>query len=318
MEYGNGGAHQVIAGKAYDYAAGIFPDIFGAGRDRVSFVTYSDWPDVESSGQRGPKLGLVSVIARWSNNRHFYNPANGQNFFRNNYESEYNARERIGTFYKMAVQAYCSGDRERGLNFLGAASHFLTDLASPPHTGDQLTYAQSATRPTTNILPNPVMLLNHRDFEFAAQKEICGGFLDRYTANTHRFDFHTMSPYDMAGVLAARSYQHYGRVGGGRILHPLPWVVAQRRKEVAQIMLPIAVDVTAAMLVRFAQEVSSEESLDLNQSENIRLDGIGGKIYDYGYVRLNMLIIAWAAIAYVVLSMIVIIFIVAMVTRKTP
>ena len=254
----NGGTHQLIAARAFDYVRSRFPNVFPAGNGttlvpRGAFVSYSDWPDVPESGERVPYI----AFGLWSNNRRFYNPTNRQNFFRNTIEPNRNARERVNYFYQRALAVY-RNDRIQAFRYLGAASHFLSDLAAPVHTGDQI---------SPSLLGIPIgalffwwfvgdmatILYNHSRFESVATTRAAAALAAR-RVQPNTLNFLNMTPFNIAGQLAAYSYQNYRWVGG-----PYIWFTDHNREVIADWMLPRAADANAAMLIRFARDLGYSE-----------------------------------------------------------
>ena len=293
MVYENGGTHQVLAGRAIDYAANRFPDLFGGSpincpvngilttEARRAFVRYSDWPDVPGSGERYPFIGVANFLGQWSNNRHFYNPNNGRNYFNDLIEPGMNARTRTEHFFNRAVRTYqgvyyahlsYNNRRIQAITYLGKASHFLSDLASPVHTGNQLIIGWSWMAADFIALLNAKSLVQmayyHTTFENIAQSELDrlanGQITDFFpVVNSNRFhaimEQTTFSDRvsQLAHLVAVESYGHYSRVSN---TGPLWETVSNAtRREVAHVTLPLAVDANAAMLVQFAQAVGHDE-----------------------------------------------------------
>ena len=274
MDYNNGntnfGTHQTIAARAYDYASNRFPNLFAPrtnmpASSRGRFVRYSDWADTPDSGQRGPQLGM------WTNNSHFYHPRTSENFFRNLQFGTHNARNRTEYFFNRAVAFYPDPE---AFSYLGKASHFLTDLTSPGHTGDRLpdhyTWLMRlppilrVTSLTTLMFTTAGELgwqgINHRGFERVAQEEVLRILPASFVVNSnHRTTsvapaLAQMHPYNIAGFIAAHSYTFYNQVGG-----TLNFVSRATRVAVAEQMLALAVHANAAMLMQFAQAIGHTE-----------------------------------------------------------
>ena len=275
MQYGNNGTHQVIAGMAFNYVRHHFPMVFDRNlsvipnqlrRDnmpttnttstaRRAFVTYSDWPDWPNSGERGPEM----LFGFWSNTSHFYRPSNGLNWFRDYQRPGINARERTGFYFDRAVQAYNQNNPRQAFYYLGAASHFLTDLASPPHTGDQVPSAMASWSPVTG------MALVHVHFEEIAQDVV------RRLVNSHngnipigtnfsgqaisRLAFPNIHPFYLAREVALISYSEYPNINGIDA-----YEARFRNTIVANKMLPIAVNANVSMLLRFMEVVGWQEN----------------------------------------------------------
>jgi len=263
MVYNNRGTHQMMAGKAFDYALNRFPTLFGGGNftcsfnssstgnsRRALFMRWSDWPDMWESGQRYPGID-IGILDGWANNSHFYHPYTGENFFRDftwngpgtfNF-LPHNARERVEYFFNKAVAIYPS---PRAFEFLGAASHFMSDLASPVHTGDRLPayLVPALALSVLNPIPFIVALTasadviwqgaNHSAFEDVTQTYINNSqgrlyaWLNNGTVNSNRVvstisahngnwfsspAFASMAPGYIAHWLARYSYSRYSIIG---------------------------------------------------------------------------------------------------------
>ncbi|MCL2569776.1 MAG: hypothetical protein FWE16_01040 [Firmicutes bacterium] len=287
MVYGNGGTHQVIAGHAYDHVRRMFPNLFTVNANtsqsrRAAFVRHTDWPDLHETQPNIAGIGL--------NNRHFYNPNNRMNYFRNTFDSGINARTRARDYFDWAVERYNEGRHSQAFNYLGKASHFLTDLASAVHA-DQLTSfevdfhltvlvlafrypALLIATPIALLLLNPIffvlgistiqslisiatMFTNHTNFEGVAQSEISNGILGAREISMNTF---RASDYLARPTHALAAYYLAGSVAA----RSLPFyssvggrgnVSHNNRVQGARALLPMATDATATMLYMFARTV---------------------------------------------------------------
>ncbi|MCL2586971.1 MAG: zinc dependent phospholipase C family protein [Firmicutes bacterium] len=281
MQYGNGGTHQVIAGRAYDYLSTIFPALFSPGIHnddstmRAAFVRYADWPDYEGSASRPRSPETLPVIGniQSSNNSHFYNPINGFNYLSNTVAPGRNARERVTYYFNRAVNFYHSGNKRLAFNNLGKASHFLSDLAAVVHA-DYLTPSEARMAPQnlatvimfgSGLIFSPINMLlilrhidiismvqNHMAFERVAQEFVDGGILTDSIMPVRLSTFaHAAGSVDhLAGAVATRSFMFYSDVGGRQNN-----VSEGVREWVAINMLTEAVDANAMMLHMFALAV---------------------------------------------------------------
>jgi len=314
MRYRNGGVHQVLAGRAMDYAFSRVPSLFGGTsiwcseasawttEERRAFVRYSDWPDhpgvcpvhgellpnaqpccwqwdPRGRVEREPFIGAIPIffpVGQWSNNHHFYNPNTGRNFFNNNIEPGVNARTRTVHFFNRAVGTYqgiyhsnqnYNWRRVQSMRYLGKASHFISDISAPVHTGDVLPNGSPGQSPLWIATQNAYHLAQigyyHSTFESVAQEEL------NRVANGQISDFFPAVQYrrfpnawtqstasnrisQLAHLVAVESYSRYHLVSDTGLFN---WITDETRREVAHETLPLAVDANAAMLIMFAEAV---------------------------------------------------------------
>jgi len=235
---------------------------------RAAFVIYSCWPDTPDSGERYPHIGAFGVGA-WSNTSHFYRPSNGLNYFRDHQRPGINARERTGFYFDLAVQAYNANNHRQAFYYLGASSHFLTDLAAPVHTGDQIGSTASTWSPS-----NPLLWLNvaemagiHVSFEDQVRNHVLLPFVNSHNGNIpvgvnfggqtiSRRSLSNLHPFDLAREVALISYEEYPNVWFNNANHTLA-----ERIRIGNKTLPIAVNANVILLLRFMEEVGYPTAL---------------------------------------------------------
>lgn len=142
--------HQFIADKAYEYVQSDYENLFipipsnkqvntsnGSGSDWANLVWYANWPDLVEDDSWGVP----------TNASHFYYPDNGGNLFILGGEAfihlgGLNARDRFVGHYNDAVD-YFNGtngkiqSKSESFKSLGKALHYISDMATPVHTGYQ-------------------------------------------------------------------------------------------------------------------------------------------------------------------------------------
>jgi len=95
---------------------------------RQSIREFMDWPDHNERAQGD--VFFDTVMGIW----HSYRPEDGTNTLGN---QNGNAKMRLAHWYGAAVSNYIAGEAEAAFQDLGKALHYLTDLLSPPHTGER-------------------------------------------------------------------------------------------------------------------------------------------------------------------------------------
>ena|GEM_PF-6286054 len=116
--------------------------------ERATVVSYSDWPD------NNEKTNIHS----W----HFYHYPTGTNYWWNSFDTK-NASNRFIYWYNMAVTQTRQGNRNVGLQHLGKAIHYLSDIGAPPHVGDRATLG-----PGNTLSESLVLAANHLTYETTA------------------------------------------------------------------------------------------------------------------------------------------------------
>jgi len=258
------GTHQLLAGKAYDYASLLFPSLYTPGdnstlgTDRSKLVLYADYPDVEETT---PNFLVIAL-----NNYHFY--ANGTNLFNNALNSGMNAKTQFITYYNEAIDYYFGQNgkvqsKTYAFNALGKALHYISDIATPVHTGDQFTTLEVALGIPTIVgvmLGDPVALLvagplsssiftrylNHTSFE-----DVAKDWANSYSFSNITAPLASYSISSIAESVTIFSSAYYNQVGG-----PFNVFVSDTtRKTVSAATIPYAVDACASVLVKFARDV---------------------------------------------------------------
>jgi len=87
---------------------------------------YTDWPDQYEKGDDFANRTMGS----W----HSYRPKEGVNTLGKKDET---ANTRLVFWYNEAVSKYKAGQKDESFRALGKATHYLGDMASPPHTGER-------------------------------------------------------------------------------------------------------------------------------------------------------------------------------------
>ena len=95
---------------------------------RSTIREYMDWPD--HNERAAGEVFLDDFMAIW----HSYRPEDGTNTLGN---QNGNAAKRLAHWYEAAVAHYMAGDTQAAFADLGKSLHYLTDLLSPPHTGER-------------------------------------------------------------------------------------------------------------------------------------------------------------------------------------
>jgi len=155
------------------------------GNFMATVIGYSDWPD--------------HYEGRNQNDWHFYHVETGTNFYWNRNDS-HTARSRFEHWYNQAVAAGRRADWANAARFLGKAIHYLSDLNSPPHTGDR------ATNVLGIMFPCPVLSLAHGIYEMEADV-----YRDFFLATTSPYyNWHlTNTPSQIARTVAVTANQYY-------------------------------------------------------------------------------------------------------------
>ncbi|MCL2494807.1 MAG: zinc dependent phospholipase C family protein [Oscillospiraceae bacterium] len=178
--------HQWITARAFDILQKDKPSVYNwfLTSEKAAAISYSDWPDNHE--------GFLMNISSW----HFYHSPSGTNYFRNHYDLD-NARSRFDHWYKLAVQEGRNSNWVVAAQNLGKAIHYLSDLGTPPHTGD---------RSTTNFLPDIPLGDKHTKYETDAQAK--RGFFVMSSSPYYTY-YSTYSAFAIAGGNAAISYSYY-------------------------------------------------------------------------------------------------------------
>jgi len=198
-----GSTHQYISFRALEYIQPLFPNTFNFGHlQNNDLVRYSDFPDINGTESRN------------INNLHFYHGRNRDNYFRNIFDSGHNAKTRFIYHYENAVRLWNQGNQEDAFKSLGKSIHFITDLANPLHTGDQLPAELMPLLLIPGIGISVIMMnmtemiANHVAFEALVQtnqEDMLSGFNASAPLYFQRLP-------DMAEIVTAFSFGFYSQV----------------------------------------------------------------------------------------------------------
>ena len=231
------GTHQVLARAAYAFVQPMFPNIFPAPNNSGGSVItrHADYPD---NRERWGQAGIS----------HMY-------YFPNPWTGGWNARTRFVYHYQQAVYRFRRNEKEPTANnigawgHLGAAIHFLSDLATPVHTGDW-------RAANSHNFDNSINDSNHLVFEAAGDRLVSDVRVRNFIfPSTPRSPFlHTLTINEMAGAVAEASFWAYH--DNYASLH-----LAQAEAMVIHALGDAAV-ASANLLYKFAREVEDGLSFD--------------------------------------------------------
>lgn len=233
LDEANNGTHQVITRDAINFIDSTFPNFFI--KDDNIYVTqlYSDYPDIYEKHD----------VYSW----HFYNYITKGNYWDNILDS-INAKTKFFEHYNKAI-AYYYTNRIQSFRELGCAMHYLSDIATPVHTGDGIESSEYwvSVLNSNNGLATAVgillaMYMNHSSFE---------NYVNDRDENSEcnipssiDFDYYMTTSLDtIIEDLAEYSYGYYDEAIGN-----------DANKNIAMInTVPRAKEAVAGVLYRFAQ-----------------------------------------------------------------
>lgn len=238
----NNKTHQRLAKKAYDYIDDLYPNVFPSGSEEL--IRYADFPDNNQ------------YESEYRNNMHFYHGINKDNYMRGIVGGGQTAKTRFMHHYNMALVLYGIGDKTEAYRSLGKALHYISDLSTPVHTGDQLPDAMIPIA----IALGPIglagiaiyiadMIGNHMLFESIANDNTAT-FLEEYNVSENLSSY---SLSQMVETITSFSYNYYFDVG-------IPELTAINGYDVAKTTVRYAVNACASVLKKFAETVSSSSS----------------------------------------------------------
>jgi len=167
------GTHRWFVDRGFDILENEQPAVaawFGQeGRGIVR--EYIDWPD---HNERAEGNFFDVFMAIW----HSYRPEDGTNTLGN---QNGNAKIRFAYWYGEAVSNYKAGDAQAAFQDLGKAMHYLTDLLSPPHTGERSFEIICGTK-----VINPLRMLRNAPIH-GGYELLAGALQDNYAVETGGF-----------------------------------------------------------------------------------------------------------------------------------
>lgn len=182
-----------------------------------TIMEYADWPDNnETSG---------------NNNWHFYNWYTKTNYW---HQTSPTAKDRFIYWYESAVRQYRSGDKNTSFQSLGKAIHYLSDLGTPVHVGDQATFDYQKGYYIINALAG----IEHGRYETQA-----GQIKQNYNVSSGGYyDYYLSYNLDgMADIVAETAHRYYVIGKSGRFQYPLENV----QRNVAGLLCKFAVAISS-------------------------------------------------------------------------
>ena len=173
---------------------------------RALIWEYIDWPD---HNERGGDL-FSTIMGSW----HSYRPEDSLCTIGRTAET---AMTRFIFWYEFAIEQHMGGEEEAAFRALGKSIHYLTDLSSPPHTGERSFEMLFGTR-----VFNPIRVLYNGLTHFIYEAAVvvvqnnyavqCGGLYDWFMQNCLEYIAHQTARYSVA---------FYQRMCRGAIQAPL-------------------------------------------------------------------------------------------------
>lgn len=239
LEDTNDGTHQVITRDALNVIVPLFPDFF-LKNSKGNFITqtYSDYPDMKETTH--------------FNSWHFYNYQSKGNYWGNILDN-HTAKSKFIEHYNKAREYYSTNPIE-AFRELGAAMHYISDIATPVHVGDGI-FPNSEWATLLILLgPGTVLALylvdtvtKHTNFENYVndrdENAVCA------IPTNINYEYYVNVELDtLVEITAASSYYFYSQAQGN-----------DSQKYQAMInTLPKAKEIVAGLLYRFALEKSGQ------------------------------------------------------------
>lgn len=181
-----------------------------------TIMEYADWPDNHETND--------------NNNWHFYNWKNKTNYW---HQTAPTAKDRFIYWYESAVRQYRSGDKNTSYQSLGKAIHYLSDLGTPVHVGDQSIFDYELRIYVVDY----IAAIEHGRYETQAG-QIKASYNVNYGGYYNDYIKYTLN--QLADMVAKTADIYYWPGTSGRFQYPLQNV----QRNIAGLLYKFVVDVT--------------------------------------------------------------------------
>jgi hypothetical protein len=301
----NTGGHQRIAREAYKYVQELFPSVFdplignfsenanpyGSQSMNDNILTrYADYPDIVRHGASSEG----DFLWFWGNGMggnydHFYNANNKGNYFNGSVWTtvvdDHTAKSRAIQHYNAAVSFWNSGNKTEAYKSLGKSLHFIGDLSTPHHVGDQLPgwlVASFAVSIGGMFLPPPLnsaalgvlagvtihtldMLIGHSNFESTVDNQMTAIIQSRTSNGAWNLvkDYSDKSLDNLIEDIVATAYTQYPSLN-----------MFSNHTNIAWATVPNAVDASISVLMKFATDIGALGFRVENNSTGVTIFGV--------------------------------------------